>query len=79
VTDHPSPPPRLADDDLYTWARLVSDIEHAQQAIDRFGKSVLARSGYDPRTATITNDGYIIPTRSGALGDVLEAARNGTD
>lgn len=51
---------RLEGDDLYTWARLISDIEHAQENLDRFGKQVMARSGFDPRTTTLTNDGYFI-------------------
>lgn len=74
-----SPHPRLADDDLYTWARLVSDLEHAQAALNRFGKDILVRAGLDPRLTSITNEGYILENRSDLGRDLIEAARNGAD
>lgn len=79
-TATPPRPMRLADDDLYAWAQLIADIESAQKALDRFGRSALTRLGLDPTQVTLNNEGYILPVRTGVLSRQLaEAGRNGTD
>lgn len=54
------PTPRLQGDDLFVWAKLMSDLEHAQRALNDFGKGALRRNGYDLQQFALTNEGYIV-------------------
>lgn len=56
----PDPRRRLEGDDLYTWALLVADVEHAQRALNTFGKNALQRLGVPLQHYALTNDGYIV-------------------
>lgn len=70
----PQAPLRLDGDDLYQWATLIAGVKHAQAELDRFGRLALTRRGLRPDAVTITNEGYVIPRRSG-----FETSGNGTD
>ena len=79
MNDTTDAPTRLEGDDLYIWARLIADIEHAQRALDRYGSSILARSGLDARHVRISNEGYFLSRDFGPRHEAVEASPNGTN
>lgn len=53
-------PQRLEGDDLYTWARLMADVDHAQQQAQGFAQGMAQK--YKIRQGmTINPAGFIVP------------------
>ena len=52
--------PRLAGDDLYVWARLINEAEHARNNLRKFGQSIARKYNLPEERLLITDDGYLI-------------------
>ena len=52
--------PRLAGDDLYVWARLINEAEHARNNLRKFGQSIARKYNLPKDRLLITDDGYLI-------------------
>ena len=68
---------RLEGDDLYLWAKLISELEHLQQRVNTVGKSLLVKHGCTDPSFILTDAGYILTQQEfGRLHN--EAGTNGT-
>lgn len=53
---------RLEGDDLYEWARMMTEIELIRRRVEQVGQTWLRAHGYALDGTTITNDGYVVVT-----------------
>ena len=51
---------RLEGDDLYEWARMMTEIELIRRRVELVGQAWLRAHGYPLDGTTITNDGYVL-------------------
>src|SRR5262245_66118316 len=65
--------PRLEGDDLYVWARLINEAEHARTNLRKFGQSIARKYRLPEDRLLITDDGYLVieEPRTGADGPGL--------
>ena len=52
--------PRLQGDDLYTWAQLINEAEHAQGNLRKFGRQIAQKYNLPEDRLVITGQGYLI-------------------
>lgn len=63
---------RLDGDDLYEWARMMTEIELIRRRVEQVGQAWLRTHGFPLEGTTITNDGYVVVTTE-------DDAENGSD
>lgn len=51
---------RLDGDDLFSWARMITQLAQMHQELKIYGRAALVARGLDPSEYTITNEGYIL-------------------